>query len=395
MVGGVTMNKVRSSALFALYIMTLLFITGMADHMNAQTISSKPSIRKEPFGALPDGSRIDLYTLTNPSGMEARIMTYGGIIVSLRVPDKTGRLDDVVLGYDSLQQYLQDSPYFGCIVGRYANRIANGTFTLDGKTYTLAVNNGKNHLHGGVRGFDKVLWNAFAATAGDDLTLTLAYTSRNLEEGYPGTLKVMVVYTMTPANELKVSYSAETDAPTVVNLTQHSYFNLAGQGTGDILGHRLMIDADRFTPVDSGLIPTGVLQPVEGTPFDFRTATPIGARISENDIQLKLAGGYDHNFVLNGAAGAMRLAARVEEPTSGRVMEVLTTEPGVQFYSGNFLDGHNIGKGGHAYRHRYGFCLETQHFPDSPNHPSFPSTVLLPGATYSTQTIYKFSLRNG
>ncbi len=361
-------------------------------YMMAQDSSLKPSIRKEAWGKLSNGTPVDLYTLTNPSGMEARIITYGGIIVSLRMPDKNGVPGDIVLGFDSLAQYERDSPYFGCIVGRYANRIANGTFTLNGTTYTLARNDGKNHLHGGLRGFDKVVWNATTETVGADLALKLTYTSRNMEEGYPGTLKAKVVYTITAANELKITYSAVTDAPTIINLTQHSYFNLAGARSGDVLKHRLMIDADRFTPIDSGLIPTGVLEPVANTPFDFRKSTPIGERIGADDTQLKLAGGYDHNYVLNGPVGTMRLVARVEEPMTGRVMNVLTTEPGVQFYSGNFLDGHHVGKGGHRYNHRNGFCLETQHFPDSPNHPSFPSTVLLPGATYSSETIYRFSV---
>ena len=373
-------------------IIILLSIIGNHQIMNAQTTSREPSIRKESFGTLADGTRIDLYTMTNPTGMEARVMTYGATIVSLRVPDQRGIFDDIVLGFDSLAQYVKDSPYFGCIAGRYANRIAKGSFTLNGKTYILAVNNGKNHLHGGLKGFDKVVWDAVPDTPDNDLTLTLTYTSKNMEEGYPGTLKVKVVYTLTPGNELKISYTAVTDTPTVVNLTQHSYFNLAGAGTGNILGHQMMINADRFTPVDSFLIPTGVLQPVDKTPFDFRMPALIGARISVDDIQLKFAGGYDHNFVLNGRAGTLRLAARVTEPASGRVMEVLTTEPGIQFYSGNFLDGHHIGKLGRSYKHRYGFCLETQHFPDSPNHPSFPSTVLLPGDTYRTETVYKFSV---
>ncbi len=352
----------------------------------------KPAIQKEPWGRLSDGTPVDLYTMTTLSGLEARIITYGGIIVSLRMPDRNGIPGDIVLGFDSLAQYERDSPYFGCIVGRYANRIAGGIFTLNGTTYKLARNNGKNHLHGGLRGFDKVVWKAVADTPDNDLTLTLTYTSRNMEEGYPGTLRATVVYTLTPANELKISYTATSDAPTIVNLTQHSYFNLAGAGSGDILGHRLTIKADRFTPVDSGLIPTGVLEPVEKTPFDFRSSTPVGERISADDLQLKLAGGYDHNYVLNGQGGTLRLAARVEEPVTGRIMEVWTTEPGLQFYSGNFLDGHHIGKGGRPYNHRSGFCLETQHFPDSPNHPSFPSTVLLPGATYASETIYKFSV---
>ncbi|HUN65284.1 MAG TPA: aldose epimerase family protein [Bacteroidota bacterium] len=375
---------------FCLLCLTVPQLIARTAPMNLQTATRTPSVRKEPFGRLPDGTAVDLYTMTASSGMEARVMTYGGIIVSLRVPDRQGNLDDVVLGFDSLRQYVEDSPYFGAIVGRYGNRIAKGSFTLNGKTYRLAVNNGKNHLHGGLRGFDKAVWNAVPAVDGDTVSLTLTYTSKNLEEGYPGTLTTRVIYQLTPHNRLRIVYRAATDAPTVVNLTQHSYFNLAGAGTGDILAHLMTIAADRYTPVDSGLIPTGELAPVEGTPFDFRKPQAIGLRIGQRDPQLERAGGYDHNFVLNGGPG-LKFAARVEEPGSGRVMEVYTTEPGLQFYSGNFLDGHLTGKAGRRYLHRYGFCLETQHFPDSPNHPSFPTTTLLPGAEYRTETVYAFS----
>ncbi len=387
------MNTNRSLRCFALWLSIVVLLIGNLEPMNAQSASSKPSIKKKPFGTLKDGRPVDLYILTNSSGMELRVMTYGGIIQSLRVPDKKGAIDDVVLGYDALEQYEHDSPYFGSIVGRYGNRIAGGAFSLNGKQYKLSLNDGKNHLHGGKRGFDKALWNVIPAMTDDGPTLMLNYTSKDKEEGYPGTVKVSVVYTLTRSNELKIMYIAETDKPTVINLTQHSYFNLAGKG--NILGHLLMIYADRFTPVDSGLIPTGELQKVEGTPFDFRKLTPIGQRIADNDLQLTYGRGYDHNFVLNGIRGEMHIAARLKDPVSGRVMDVMTTEPGLQFYSGNFLDGHNIGKRSQAYKHRYGLCLEPQHFPDSPNHPAFPSTTLLPGETYKSETIYKFLVAGG
>jgi aldose 1-epimerase len=346
-----------------------------------------PPISRAPFGVTATGEAVDRYTLSNRRGMAVEIATYGGIVVSCRVPDRAGVVADVVLGFDSLEGYLKGHPYFGAIVGRYGNRIAKGRFTLGGTTFQLARNNGENHLHGGLRGFDKVVWKA-AEIAGPALQLT--YTSKDGEEGYPGNLSVTVVYTLTDNNELKVDYTATTDKETVVNLTNHSYFNLAGQGEGDILGHRLRIDADRFTPVDAGLIPTGELRSVAGTPFDFRTERAIGERIDAEDEQIARGGGYDHNFVLNGAPGTMRLAARVLEPRSGRVLEVHTTEPGMQFYTGNFLDGSITGKGSRVYRKRYGFCLETQHFPDSPNKPSFPPATLRPGETYRTSTIFRF-----
>ena len=350
------------------------------------------SVKKEEFGKA-DGQSVALYTLTNRNGAEARITTYGGIVVSLKVPDRNGKMDDIVLGYDTLDDYVKgNSAYFGALIGRYGNRIGKGRFTLNGVDYKLAVNNGENHLHGGIKGFDKVVWNATTPPSKDGAALTLNYLSRDGEEGYPGNLTVTVTYTLTDNNELKIEYSATTDKDTVVNLTHHSYFNLAGQGHGDILNHQLMINASRFTPVDSGLIPTGELRAVKGTPFDFSQPAAIGSRINDGDEQLKFGKGYDHNFVLNGKMGTLRQAARVFEQTSGRVMEVWTTEPGVQFYTGNFLDG-KPGKGGKAYEFRNGFCLETQHYPDSPNKPAFPTTVLKKGGGYRTTTIYKFSTR--
>lgn len=351
--------------------------------------SSNMTVSKEVFGTLPDGRTADLYTITNGNGVRARITNFGGIVVSLETPDKGGKLADIVLGYDSIEGYLENKPYFGCIAGRFANRIAKGKFALDGTEYTLATNNGVNHLHGGIAGFNKVLWNAKRVNTEDAAGVRLHYVSENGEEGYPGTLTCTVTYLLSNANELRIDYDAVTDAPTIVNLTHHGYFNLAGQGTGDILGHELMINADHFTPVDATMIPAGELRPVAGTPFDFTQPMVIGARINNDDEQLKFGLGYDHNFVLNG--DGLRLIARATEATSGRVMEMYTTEPGVQFYSGNFLDGTEIGKGGVAYQHRFGFCLESQHFPDSPNQPAFPPVVLRPGKRYSQTTIYRFS----
>ena len=354
----------------------------------------QPTISHDPFGTAPDGTPVNIYTITNKNGMEARITNYGGILVSLRVPDKTGAFGDVVLGYDSLPDYIGSSPYFGAIIGRYGNRIAKGKFTLDSKECALAINNGKNHLHGGIKGFDKVVWHAEENKRLGEQSVILTYLSKDGEEGYPGNLDAKVIYTVTDRNELKIRYFATTDMPTVVNLTHHSYFNLAGAGNGDILKHELMIDADTFTPVDSGLIPTGELRSVHGTPMDFTKPAEIGSRINAKDEQLHRGGGYDHNFVLNKPKGAaMPFAARVTEKTTGRVMEVYTTEPGIQFYTGNFLDGKNTGKDGKAYKHRSGFCLETQHFPDSPNQPKFPSTILRPGMTYTSTTVYKFSVK--
>ena len=354
----------------------------------------KMKIEKECFGQTPDGQDVALYKLTNANGMRAEITNYGGIVVRLLVPDKDGQLGDVVLGYDKLADYIEDTPYFGCIVGRYGNRIAKGKFSIDGTEYTLATNNNENHLHGGIKGFDKVVWEAETLRCPKGVGLKLTYTSKDGEEGYPGNLKTTVIYRLLNCNSLKIEYEAETDKPTVVNLTNHSYWNLAGPGDGDILSHELKINADNCTPVDGGLIPTGEIAPVKGTPLDFTKATAIGARVNADDEQIKFGGGYDHNFVLNKPKpGEMTLAATVYEPTTGRVMKVLTTEPGVQFYCGNFLDGSNVGKGGKVYKHRYGFCLETQHYPDSPNQANFPSVVLRPGQKYETTTIYKFSTK--
>lgn len=322
-------------------------------------------------------------------------MTYGATLVSLKVPDRAGKFDDVTLGFDSLANYEGDTHYMGQVIGRYANRIAKGRFTLNGVEYKLAANNGENHLHGGLRGFDKVVWKARPLNTKTGSAVEMTYVSRDGEEGYPGTLTVRVVYTLTEANELKLDYSATTDKDTVVNLTNHAYFNLAGHGAGEILDHLLTVNADRFTPTDPGSIPTGELRPVRGTPFDFRRATAVGARIGQDEEQLKFGNGYDHNFVVNGRNGVLRLAARASEPKSGRVMEVWTTEPGVQLYTGNFLfpGGEGVGKGGAVYRRRHGFCLETQHYPDSPNRPGFPSTVLRGGGRFRSTTVYKFSAR--
>jgi len=354
--------------------------------------SQSGSTTKKSFGKTPDGQPVHLFVLTNRNGAEVSITNFGGAVVSIKVPDRGGKLADVVLGCDTIDGYANDKSYFGALVGRYGNRIGHAQFVLDGKTYTLAKNNGDNSLHGGVKGFNKVVWTAKTLSKKNGQSLELSYLSKDGEEGFPGNLKVTVIYTLTDSNALKIEYSATTDKKTVVNLTNHSYFNLAGQGNGDILGHLLTIEADKFTPVDSGLIPTGELRDVAGTPFDFRKPTVIGARIDQEDEQLKLGGGYDHNFVLRRSAGSGEsLAARVVEPTWGRVLEVWTTEPGVQFYTGNFLDGKSTGKGGATYPKRSAFCLETQHFPDSPNQPKFPSVVLNPGERYHTITTYKFS----
>ncbi len=346
------------------------------------------SVAKESFGQTPDGQSVILYTLKNPGGLTAKIMNYGAILVSLEVPDKNGKFADVTLGFDKLDGYLKDHPYFGVIVGRYANRIGKAKFSLDGVEYKLAANNGANHLHGGIKGFDKVVWKTEDVKAkGDTAMVKLTYISKDGEEGYPGTLTSRVTYALTKDNELKINYEAETDKTTIVNLTNHAYWNLAGQGSGDILGHELMLKADKYTPVDEGLIPTGEIKSVKDSPMDFTKPETIGSRID------KVPGGYDHNFVLNSGGGKLALSARVYEPTSGRVMEIYTTEPGIQFYTGNFLDGSITGKAGKVYKKNYGFCLETQHFPDSPNKANFPSVVLKPGEKYTSQTVHKFSTK--
>lgn len=347
-------------------------------------------IEKQPFGQTKDGQAVDLFTLTNDHTITTQIMTYGGTIVTLRTPDRNGVFGDIVLGFDTLADYQARSPFFGCITGRYANRIANGKFQLDGVTYTLATNNGPNHLHGGLRGFDKVVWQAETTQSGDEVALHLRYVSGDGEENYPGTLTATVSYTLTNRNELRIDYRATTDKPTILNLTNHTYFNLAGQGK--ILDHLMTIDADRFTPVTAALIPTGDLPSVAGTPFDFRTPTPIGARIGQEHEQLRYGSGYDHNWVLNRPEQGLRSVITVTEPTSGRRLDVATSQPGVQFYTGNMMPDALPGKGGQVYTKRSGFCLETQHFPDSPNQPHFPTTVLRPGEQYHETTVFAFSV---
>jgi aldose 1-epimerase len=354
---------------------------------------TKDSIAGASFGNTPDGRAVEIYALRNRHGMEARIATYGGMVVSLTAPDREGRFADVVLGYERLEDYLKFSPYFGALVGRYANRIGEAKFTLDGRNYTLAQNNGAHSLHGGVKGFDKAVWGARVVESAKGPVLELTYLSKDGEEGFPGNLTVKAVYTLTDENELRIDFMATTDAPTICNLTGHSYFNLAGQG--DVLGHEVYINASRFTPADAALIPIGELRPVDGTPFDFRKPAVIGARIHADDPQLKNAKeGYDQNFVIDKPPGQLGLHARVYEPKTGRVLEVLSTEPGVQFYTSNHLDGSAVGKGGRAYQRYAAFCLEPQHFPDSPNKPNFPSAVLTPGQVYRNTIIYRFQTRH-
>lgn len=348
------------------------------------------SIVRRPFGTMADGRVVDLYMLSNPNGVRVSVTTYGGIVTALTAPDRHGRFADVVLGFDDFKGYLAGHPYFGAIIGRYANRIGNGTFTLDGQEHVLARNSGGNHLHGGVAGFDKTLWRARPTPSSTGPRLELSRVSPDGDEGYPGRLDVAVTYTLTNDNELRIDSRATTDRPTHVNLTHHSYFNLAGPGGRDILDHIMMIDANRFTPVNAGLIPTGEMRDVAGTPMDFRNPVAMGENIESDDEQLRFGRGYDHNWILNREDSGVSLAARVHEPSTGRVMEVLTTEPGLQFYTGNFLDGSLVGKGGTVYRRRCAFCLETQHFPDSPNRPEFPTTVLRPGEVYETTTVYRF-----
>jgi aldose 1-epimerase len=347
-------------------------------------------VEKRAFGKTRDGTPVDLYVLTNAKGMQAKVMTYGAILTELYTPDRDGKLDDVVLGFDNLGDYLKGHPFFGATVGRVANRIAKGRFTLDGKEYKLATNNGPNHLHGGNQGFDKHVWKAEPVKATGGVAVKLTYVSKDGEEGYPGNLTAAVTYTLTDKNELKIDYQATTDKATPVNLSNHSYFNLEGTKAGDILGHELTLAADKYTPVDATLIPTGAIQTVEGTPLDFTKPTAIGARIAQMKGN---PSGYDHNFVLRGEGKTLALAARVHEPKTGRVMEMYTTEPGVQFYTGNFLDGLVKGIGGMVYQKHHGFCLEAQHFPDSVNQPSFPSVILRPGQTYRQTTVYKFAAK--
>jgi aldose 1-epimerase len=351
-----------------------------------------PSISKQLFGTLPDGTPVDIYTLRNSRGMEVKVLTYGGILQSIKVPDHRGKFDNVTLGFDNLTDYVERNPYFGCITGRYANRIAEGRFTLDGVDYQLAINNPPNHLHGGDVGFDKRVWTVTDEIQGRDrVGLALHYTSPDGEENYPGTLDATVTYTLTDKNEIRMGYHATTDAPTIVNLTNHAYWNLAGEGNGSILGHKLQIRASNYTPVDDTLIPTGEIAPLQGTPLDFSTPTEIGERIRDSHPQLVIGRGYDHNYVLDRQGPGLELAARLTDPDSRRVLSIFTTEPGIQFYSGNFLDGTLIGTSGRMYRQGDGLALETQHYPDSPNQPNFPSTVLRPGEEYDTTTIYQFS----
>jgi aldose 1-epimerase len=348
---------------------------------------------KATFGKLPDGQEAFLYTLTNVNGLEMKVTNYGGLIISLKTPDRNGVLEDIVLGYDTLGGYLKESPLFGALVGRYANRIAKAKFKLDGKEYTLAANNGSNSIHGGRKGFDKVVWNAEEMLSPGGPSLTLTYLSKDMEEGFPGNLKVQVTYALTNSNELKITYQATTDKTTIVNLTQHSYFNLTGNAKRDILDHDLMIPADSIVAIDEMLIPTGQLKRVAGTPLDFTTPHRIGERIDNPDEQLKLGRGYDHCFVLRSSADSLKLGATLTEPVSGRVFDIFTTAPGVQIYSGNFLSGSITGKGGVVYKKRFGICFETGAFPDSPNHAEFPSTVLRPGEIYKTTTVFRFGVK--
>jgi aldose 1-epimerase len=377
----------------ALLLATASLTGGAACRQANRMTQHSPRLTQEPFGRAPDGQPIDLVTLRNMSGVEVRVATYGGIILSLRVPDKQGVLGDVVLGYESMSGYFPNPSFFGALIGRYANRIDRGTFALDGTTYHLSINDGVNHLHGGTRGWNQAVWRAdpFQDTRGVGVTLT--YTSPDGDQGYPGTVKASVTYRLTDDDRLTLTYQATSDRPTLINLTQHSYFNLGLGRAADILDHELTVDADAYTPVSETLIPTGEIAPVAGTPFDFRVPSRIGARIDSADTQLARGHGYDHNFVLNHPDHGERFAARLTDAGSGRVLEVFTTEPGLQFYTGNFLDGSIVGKAGVRYGHRAALCLETQRFPDSPNHPNFPSAVLRPGTPYRSTTTYKFSVR--
>ena len=367
--------------------------TGKAPSTDTTAKGAEAKLKKESFGKLPDGTPVDVYTLTNKNGVEAKITNYGATLTSIKAPDRTGKMDDVVLGYDSIDGYLAKNPHLGAIAGRYANRIANGEFKLNGKTYTLAKNNGPNHLHGGPNGFYKQIWTASDASGKDGQAVSFKYLSKDGEENYPGNLTAIVTYTLTDKNELKIDYQATTDKDTVLNLTNHAYFNLAGAGSGDVLGHELKINSKETTVVDKTLIPTGKMAPVAGTPFDFSKLTAIGARINDKNEQLEIGQGYDHNFVLATGGSLTAQAVEVYEPSTGRVMEVFTDQPGVQLYTANHLDGSIVGKAGKTYNKRGGFCLETQHYPDSPNKPNFPTTTLKPGEKFHSTTIFKFSAR--
>ena len=384
------MNKILQLLIVATAGLATASFVGCASHSMSKSTTN--SITSAPFGTTADGTPVEIYTLRNTHGLEARILTYGGILQSLYVPDRNGKLGDVTLGYDNLQGYLDKTPYFGALIGRYGNRIGGAKFTLEGQPYTLATNNGPNTLHGGLKGFDKVVWSAKSLVGPDGPELVLAYYSRDGEEGFPGNLQVAAIYTLTDDNELKLQFSATTDKPTVVNLTHHTYWNLTGRGDTDILSHVVYINADQTTPVDSGLITTGEIKPVDGTPFDFRKPTAIGARINDPDPVLQFGPGYDHNWVISKPLGQYGLQARVTDPVSGRVMEVWSDEPGLQFYAGNFLDGTITGKGGQVYKIHDAFAMEPQHYPDSPNKPNFPTTELKPGEKYHNTIVYKFSV---
>ncbi len=374
------------------YCLTAAMTIATITTASAAAAAAKP--KGEPFGKTADGTPVEVFTLTNAKGIKLRAMTYGAIVLSLETPDRNGKSADIVLGYRTLADYIKSTPYFGAIVGRYGNRIAQGKFKVDGKQHSLATNNTPGGmpcaLHGGLKGFDKVVWQGEGVTQAGAQGVRFRYVSKDGEEGYPGTLALTVTYWLSDNNEWRVDYLATTDKATPINVTQHSYFNLKGEGNGDILGHELTFKASKFTPVNAGLIPTGELRPVKGTPFDFTSKHAIGERVNSVDEQMKFGGGYDHNWVLDNQTGSLALAATVYEPTTGRTMEVLTTEPGLQFYCGNFLDGKLTGKSGRPYEFRNGFCLETQHYPDSPNQPSFPTTILRPGQTLKSTTVFRF-----
>ncbi len=394
------MKTIQASLLYFVFLAALLNIgckenkkENQSETEMVKTESEKNHIEKSAFGETPDGQKVEKYTLSNDNGMEIDVITYGGIITRWTAPDKNGNYEDVVLGFNDLESYFGDVPYFGALIGRYGNRIANGQFSLDGETYTLAKNNGPNHLHGGVKGFDKAVWNAKTENTDDGASLVLTYTSADGEEGYPGKLDVKVTYTLTGDDQLDIHYEAVTDKPTVVNLTQHSYFNLSGDFSQDILNHEVTLNASAYLPVDAGLIPTGELRPVEGTPFDFTEPKAVGKEINADNEQIKRGGGYDHCWVLKETEENLGFAASAYHPRTGRLLEVYTDEPGIQFYTGNFLDGSLTSKNGGTYGKRSGLCLETQHYPDSPNQETFPTTRLNPGDTYSSHTSFKFSTK--